>query len=260
MDGSMDLTAEERLSDSPYIERIWRSNTEEEAGGFISIANSSSGLAITKIQGKTILTVRGPEIRATPAGAPPEAEFFGIQFKPGAFMPDFPARLLMDRSDVNLPGASSRLFWLKGAAWQFPDYENVETFVDRLMRNGLLLYDPVVSDVLRGHSVGMSLRTVQRRVLQATGMTQGTIYQIERARYATLLLKQGTSILDTVALAGYFDQPHLTRALRHFIGLTPAQLVNQERTERLSFLYKTSPAYTSMIQEWNNAQEQEAAS
>lgn len=256
----MDLTAEERFPDSPYIERIWRSSTEDEAGGFISIANSSWGLAVTRIQGKTIMTVRGPETRASAAGAPPDAEFFGVQFKPGALMPDFPARRLMDRADVNLPGASSRSFWLKGAAWQFPTYENIETFVDRLVRDGLLLYDPVVSDVLRGLPVGMSLRTLQRRVLQATGMTQGTIYQIERARYATRLLKQGTSILDTVALAGYFDQPHLTRALRHFIGQTPAQLINPQRTERLSFLYKTSPSYESMIQEWNHAQEQEAAS
>lgn len=250
----MDLIAEERPSDSPYIERIWRSTTEN-ASGFISIANSSWGMAVTKIQEKTVLTVRGPEIRATLAGTPPDAEFFGIQFKPGTFMPDFPARKLMDRSDVNLPAANSRSFWLKGAAWQFPNFENVETFVERLMRDDLLLYDPAVSDILQGHSVGMSLRTVQRRLVQATGLTQSTLYQIERARYATLLLKQGASILDTVALAGYFDQPHLTRALRHFIGQTPAQLLNANSTERLSFLYKTSPSYGTMIQEWSHAQE-----
>jgi len=45
---------------------------------------------------------------------------------------------------------------------------------------------------------GLSLRTGQRHFLQATGMTHSTIRQIERARQATNLLKQGVSILDTV--------------------------------------------------------------
>ena len=52
-------------------------------------------------------------------------------------------------------------------------------------------------------------------------MTQNDFYQIERARYATSLLKKGIPILDTVYQAGYFDQPHLTRSLKHFIGLNP---------------------------------------
>jgi len=39
--------------------------------------------------------------------------------------------------------------------------------------------------------------------------------------------------------AGYFDQPHLTRALKHFIGLTPAQIMDRSRSQQLSFLYKT---------------------
>jgi hypothetical protein len=86
----------------------------------------------------------------------------------------------------------------------------------------------------------MSLRTVQRRFLKATGLTYNTMFQIHRARYATLLLKNETPILEAVHEAGYFDQPHLTRALKHFIGLTPAQIMDQNRSERLSFLYKTS--------------------
>jgi methylphosphotriester-DNA--protein-cysteine methyltransferase len=39
------------------------------------------------------------------------------------------------------------------------------------------------------------------------------------------LLQQGVSILDTVDQAGYFDQPHLTRALKHLMGQTPAQII-----------------------------------
>ena len=58
---------------------------------------------------------------------------------------------------------------------------------------------------------------------------------------AVALLKQGKSILDAAYEAGYYDQPHLTRSLKHYIGLTPAQVMDQARQEQLSFLYKTAP-------------------
>jgi AraC-like DNA-binding protein len=237
----MDLICDERLSDSPFVARIWHSEGER-AGPFISMAEIECGMVVTKLRGKTIITLRGPAIKATPAFCPPDAEFFGIQFKPGVFMPNLPAKLVMNRHDINLPDASSKSFWLNGSAWKYPNYENADTFVNRLVRNGLLTYDPVVGAVLQGQPVEISLRTVQRRFLQATGLTHNSIHQINRAQYATSLLKQDMSIIDTVYEAGYFDQPHLTRSLKHYIGLTPAQIVDSKRLERLSFLYKKNPS------------------
>ena len=234
----MDLSCEERLSDSPFVERVWRSQGGD-AGAFISIANSGWSMVVSKIQGKSYFTVRGPEIRATPAYHPEDAEFFGIQFKLGTLMPTFPAAQIMDRCDANLPTASHQSFWLNGSTWQFPDYENVETFVNWLVRDDLLIYDPIVGAMLERRPVQTSLRTMQRRFLQATGVTYNTVRSIERARSATILLKQGVSILDTVDRLGYADQPHLTRSLKYFIGQTPAQIANRQRQTRLSFLFKT---------------------
>ena len=142
---------------------------------------------------------------------------------------------------MDLPTASSNSFWLGGSVWQFPDYENADIFVERLVREGLLLRDPVVEAALQGQLKDLTQRAVQYRFLQATGITQSTARQIERARYATLLLQQGVSILDTIQQAGYYDQPHLTRSLNRFIGQTPAQLLHHSRPEQLSFLYKTTP-------------------
>jgi methylphosphotriester-DNA--protein-cysteine methyltransferase len=145
-----------------------------------------------------------------------------------------------------LPEASSQSFWLKDAAWQFPDFENVETFVERLVRAEVLAHDALVAQaaalVANQSQIGnqrlidnhplprmpqfdMSPRTVRHRFLRATGVALNQIYQIERAQHAAALLQQGTSILDTVEQAGYFDQPHLTRALKQWVGHTPAQLI-----------------------------------
>jgi len=167
-------------------------------------------------------------------------EFFGIIFKFGAFMPHLPVSNLVN-GDVDLPDASSKSFWLNGCAWQFPNYENADTFVDRLVRETLLVCDPIVEPVLRGEPQELSPRSVQRRFLQAAGLTQGSIRQIERARHATMLLRQGVSILDTVELVGYSDQAHLTRALKYLIGKTPTQIINKSEPEQMSLLFKTEP-------------------
>lgn len=237
----MDLIAFDRPSESSLVERIWHSYGGDTGMPFISIAENHWSMVVSRYQDKMTLTIRGPETFATPAYAPSNVEFFGIVFKHGALMPDFPARMLKDRNDLNLPLAASNSFWLKGCAWQFPDFENADTFVDWLEHEGLLVHDPLVAAVVNEQSYDVSLRTAQRRFLQATGMTYSTLQQIKRARNATTLLKEGTSILDTVDLAGYSDQPHMTRSLKHYIGQTPAQLASEQREDSLSFLFKTHP-------------------
>ena len=226
----MNFSFDERPSDSPFVEKVWRTQSER-SGSFISTAASHWEMVITTYQGKITLTVRGPETKATPADCPAEAEFFGIIFKHGAFMPHLPVKNLLDRNDTTLPEATSQSFWLHGSAWQFPDFDNADTFVARLVREGLLVHEPVVEAVLQNRPLEMSLRSVQRRFLHATGLTRGTLDQIERARQAVTLLGQGLSIADAVYWAGYADQPHLTRSLKHFIGQTPAQITRANESE-----------------------------
>lgn len=227
---------EEKPSDSPFVDVVWRNHCES-GGQFVSMASSHWEMVFTKQNGGMKLTIRGPETKATPAYCPPDAEHFGIYFKHGIVMPILATSQLRDGM-LDLPEARSDSFWLDGSTWQFPDYENVDTFIDRLVRSGILVLEPVVVAALRSEMTELSVRSVQRRFINATGLTHGTLIQIDRARYATRLLQQGVSILDTVALAGYSDQPHLTRSLKYFIGQTPAQLIRNDDALQLSFLSK----------------------
>jgi AraC-like DNA-binding protein len=68
-------------------------------------------------------------------------------------------------------------------------------------------------------------------------MTQATIRQIEPARHATNLLRHGSHIAAVAHHAEYFDQAHLTRSLKYFVGQIPAQIIRGE--EQLSLLYNT---------------------
>lgn len=152
------------------------------------------------------------------------AEFFGIQFSHGTFMPGLDLRQLVGRG-LTFPSASNNSFWLAGSAWELPGPDNADVFVDRLVRAGLLVHDPVASAALQGDVEGPSTRSVERRVARATGLTRGAIRQIQRAEQAVGLLSRGVSPLDVVRRAGYADQPHLTRSLKRFVGQTPSQIV-----------------------------------
>ncbi len=231
LDDPISFDFDSRPSDSGLVETIWRTRSEG-GGAMISLAESHWGLVITRQYGQTTLTVRGPETRATPAPVPENAEFFGIIFKLGTFMPHLPVSHLVD-SELTLPEAASRSVWLAGSAWELPTYDNADTFVHWLMREGLIGCDPIVEAVLQGRSPDVSIRTVRRRFLQTTGLPYKTIQQIERAHQAAALLGQGVSILDTVYETDYFDQPHLTRALKYLLGQTPTQIARQA-DERLA--------------------------
>jgi hypothetical protein len=233
------ITFNDRPSDSPFIERVWRSHSDR-AGVFQSLASCHWGMVVTRLAGRLSLTVRGPETRATLADCPAEGEWFGVLFKLGTFMPRMRSGDLRDRNDVTLPNATQRAFWLAGKAWDFPSFENMETFVERLVRHGLVRNDRTVEHALRGEPLAVTLRTEQRRVRQITGLTRGMIHQIERARQAILLLQQGKPILDVVHAAGYYDQAHLTRSLQHFAGQSPSRIAGGGG--QLSLLYNRNAA------------------
>jgi len=217
-----------RSANPSFVEMVWYTRSER-AGTFTSAAVSSWEIVITTFDGKTMITARGPETKASEADFPADAEFFGITFKLGTFMPHLPIRTLLDRQDATLPEASSNSFWLRGSAWELPTFENADVFVDRLIRQGILVRDPVVEAAIQGHTPDMSVRSLQYRFSQATGLTHKMIQQIERVRRAVKLLAYGTPISDTAFELGYFDQAHLTNSLKRLVGRTPTQ-INRKST------------------------------
>ena len=220
----MDLFCDyrERGSDSPLVERVQQARIGF-TGSTIRPAEIHWHMVFARFRGEARPVLAGPLTSSGVVSVPEGAEILWIKLKLGAFMPHLSARHMLD-TETTLPGAASNSFWLHGSAWQFPDYENVDTFVSRLAAEEVLVHDPLVNEVLQDRPPELSVRTIRHRFLRATGLTQGQIRQFERAQRAAELLQQGTSILDTVFDAGYSDQPHLTRSLKHWIGHTPAQL------------------------------------
>lgn len=188
-----------------------------------SVAGARWGLVFWQQDGLAYAGVTGPETRTGTAPVPEGATFTGIEFAVGTSLRTVPTTALVDGS-LDLPDTTRRSFRLGGARWETPGPDDAEALVERLVRAGTVVRDPLVAAVLRGDHPAVSGRTVERRFRTATGLTQGAVRQIERARTAAELLAGGDPAADVVAKLGYFDEPHLARALRSYVGRTARQL------------------------------------
>ena len=229
-----------RPSDAPLIDCVWRGRSTG-AGILNSVASSHWHLVVSQVGGQVEVSVHGPESRPVATPLPLEGAWVGIRFRLGVMLQDVPIPDLVDGGMV-LPEASHRSFWWKGGTWERPTYENAEGLVARLAREDLIGREPLVDDALQGVAGAVSLRTLQRRFYQATGQPRRAVRQIEQARRAAIRLREGATPADVTHELGYYDQPHLARSMRRYLGRTPAELADPEREEHLSLLYKTDAA------------------
>jgi hypothetical protein len=207
--------------------RVWSAECDSRTA-FSSIASVRPGIGFARIGGRTTVHLRGPATRATPLTCPPDTEYFGVDFRLGAYLPTFPPSGLANLNDAVLPTLPGGRVLVDGEAWEMPNPTNVDVFVDRLVRAGLLVVDPLVEDLRHGDVRGLPARTAQSRFVRAVGVSRRTLHVIERARTAARLLRGGASIADVVFAAGYHDQPQLTRSLRALLGYTPGEVARGE--------------------------------
>ena len=176
--------------------------------------------------GSTAVHLRGPATKASTLSCPPDTEYFGVDFRIGAYPPGFLPARLANLQDAVLPILPNGRVLLDGMAWEMPTPQNVHVFADRLRRAGLLIFDPLVEDLRHDGAIGtVPARMAQSRFLRAVGMSRRKAAVIERTRHAARLLRAGSGIADVLFETGFYDQSHLTRAVRQLIGHTPAELV-----------------------------------
>jgi AraC-like DNA-binding protein len=233
---SVAIAFHDRPSESPDIERVWRSHSD--AGNrMTSIATAHWTLVAWRAGREWRVAVQGPETAATTAPVPPETDFVGIRLSLGTTLGRLPMGRLVDRG-IEFPDVSRHSVRILGHTVPLPGYDDAEDLVRRLVRAGAIARDPTVRDVLRGRPPDATARTVRRRFRTAIGLTPGAVRQIERAREAAMLIQTGTPIADVAHDLGYYDQPHLARSLGRFIGHTATEL-RSGASGQLSLLYKT---------------------
>jgi methylphosphotriester-DNA--protein-cysteine methyltransferase len=76
--------------------------------------------------------------------------------------------------------------------------------------------------------LGVTGRQLRRIVLLEIGLAPKVYQQVVRLQRFVRAVDAGAPLAAAAATAGYADQPHMTRDVRRFSGLTPARLT-QER-------------------------------
>jgi AraC-like DNA-binding protein len=233
------LEIEHRPSPSPYVTRVWRATGEQTVAAMTAVAYAGWDLVFWDLDGAMQVSVVGPSVRASTVPVPDATVSFGINFELGMVLPDLPASRVVD-GVTHLPDVTRRRFHLAGSSWDLPTYDDAEAFVAALVREEVVVREPLVADLRRDAAVDLSSRTAQRRFLAATGLTRGTARQIDRARDAAVRIRDGAAITDVIDEAGYYDQAHLGRSLRRYIGRSPTELRAGSPDRPLSLLYKSA--------------------
>jgi AraC-like DNA-binding protein len=176
--------------------------------------------------------IQGPESCSSEAPVPVGAEFIGVRAALGVFPTDVSVSSLVDRFvPLRVTGGAVHF---RGERFRLPDFDQAEGFVEGLVRTGLLSVADLTDRAVSG-------RTRQRRHLAAVGLSQRTVRQIERAHDAAVRIQAGDAAAVVAQELGYFDQPHLARSLRRFIGPSSTELsAGPRESAPMSLLYKTS--------------------
>jgi len=220
----MGLLLREIDGELPLVRRVWSASCDEPTE-FTSAAKATSMIVFVRSEAGTAVHLRGPETAGTSLTCAEGTEFFGVELRLGAFLPLYPPHGLTDLHDAVLPTLPGGRMLLDDREWETPTEQNVDVFVERLVRAGLVVVDPLVDEIRHGDRPrGVSERVAQLRFRRAVGISHRKLVSIEQAQHAARLLAAGTAVADVVAASGYYDQPQLARAMRWATGHTPGEL------------------------------------
>ena len=210
-----------RQIDSPFVQAVtnWIIGDDETS---IAAPDGCWDLVVLKQDGKTNILLSGQTTQAVHLPFAPGDEIMTISFKASAFLSAIPAMDMLDRG-ILLPTARHS-FQLASDVFEIPTFDNAEGLIQNLMKKEQISQDKVVEGLLMDHPQAYSARSIQRRFLQATGMTQNYFRQIQRARRAAALLQNGIPATNVAFETGYADQPHMSRSLKRILGRTPTEI------------------------------------
>jgi AraC-like DNA-binding protein len=183
----------------------------------------------------TDLVVAGPDTAPHPARREPGLASTGLRFAPGRLpaLLDVPAAVLRDqrvplaelhpelarRAMARLADGGDSVAVLAGVAAALPG-RPAETAL-RVVAAHLGTGASVAATADR---LGWTARTLHRHCLAAFGYGPAVLRRVLRFRRAAALLYAGVPIAEAAVLAGYADQPHLSREVRALAGVAPREL------------------------------------
>lgn len=214
---------EERRVDSPHVECVWQARAVRQERYLVAAVEYWDIWFARRPDGEEVAALSGPTLGHRWIESVVDEHGWGVQLQAHVMVPGASKRMLLG-GEQPLPVADG-LVEIGGHRLPFPEFDELEGFVERLLELGVLRADEAVQRALSGDGAGYSERQWQRLVRDATGLTRKQISQLERAREAFALLTEGVTPVECAVRCGFSDQAHLTRSLRLLHGQTPARIL-----------------------------------
>lgn len=213
-----------RESDSPHIGLVWWAEMDEHAR-YVDAANEFWGLAFgTNAAGEPSATLIGPSLEPRELQMRPGDRSWGVELAAYVYVRRIgKAQLLGEMRALDTDG---RWFEFAGVRLAVPAPDTLESMVEALIRQGILVADDGVAAALAGQPGGYSTRSLRRHVVDTAGMGPKKIAQLRRARAAYSLLQNGAGLASAAHEAGFADQAHMTRAFTQLAGTSPARILS----------------------------------
>lgn len=219
---------ESRQSDDPYIDTVWKSKAIANGTYLVTPDGSWDLIAAEEPDGSRIAFLAGQVTKPTRLPYRAGNKSVVISFTAGAYLPYLRGAVPAD-SFIMLPVENNTHFKLADHTFVLPTYDNAEELVMQMVSLGVLKNDAIVEHILHGAPKAASKRSVQRHFKTTTGITHKKLADIHRAQQAVRLLKKGKDPATTASDTGYYDQPHLTKSLKHLMDSSPTAVddINQ---------------------------------
>ena len=213
----------QEYSSLPFINCVWHAIAERD-GAYTDPANEYWCLGFIRHgDGSLSVELYGPSLRPRVLEGHAGEEYWGIEFKAYTALSTISKGEILN-ANILLP-VTGTSFLIGERDYSIPVYSELEKFAQQLQEEGIIVADQRIDRALQGSDAGFSERSRQRHFKNVTGLTKKQIEQLQRARHAFYLLQTGSSLAQAAIIAGYADQPHMTRSLSLLRGETPAQII-----------------------------------
>ncbi len=137
--------------------------------------------------------------------------FYGYRFKPGAMISEEKLLTTLKGMDLDRDNILSRL-------------ENFSTLDNALDEALVCLASGIESVAEAAQLLGVSPRTLQRLVQNATGQSPVFWLRLARVRRAGRDVKKANSLAEVAFDHGFSDQAHMSREFQSWLSISPAAL------------------------------------
>ena len=226
----------------PHVDRLWWSAGDVTHDVETILPTGRAQLIVTLLPDRAGATIQGPRSRPAEIDASTQRRAVGVAFRPGGTAPflGVAATELTDRfvPADELWGRPVATLVDELAASSSPDavFDRLEAELVRRLRpehsaaadlraaETALASGARVDDVAA--ALGVDRRRLAERFAERFGFGLKRYGRIRRFERALRTLRSGRpGTLATIAAdLGFADQPHLSREVRHFAGVTPHQL------------------------------------